>query len=364
MAGFFPNTTAMPGPYDVYIPNLNDGKATARLIVSYARDPKRFAVNRLVTRTPTQNLSGFWLVLRPESLARIYQYANNYIWVDGQPFPTGNHNAQDFRSVAFQCYRIAMPDYLGEQTREQAVWPIEDTKIEALGHMMMTLRASVFYNLMLNPVNHLASHVMTSTQWSSLNGQVGGGWGQGTESNPIIKRSVLNLSNQIRKDSLATVNYKDLAVVIDPDAAIIAGSSAEMHSYLARSMFAEAQLRGDKDSQNGEWSMPSRLYGLELIVDPTLQTLTSRMVVPGTYSDIMNYNTALILALPGALGSNVGQVNSGFSSCHQFVYRGEEMVVKSKYNDWDMVTKLGVYETYGLSIVAPETTGLITSLFF
>lgn len=356
-----PYTTAFPGMYDVYIPGF-DGATQSRLIVSYARDPKKFAVNGLVTRTPTKLVSGHWLVLRPEALARVFQDPNYYLWQDSQPFPTGTHNAQDFRAVPYQCYRRAMPDFLGQQTEEQAVWPIMQTKQGVLAHLMMTLRATVFYNLMLNPANHLSSHVKTATQWSSLNGATGGGWAQGTESNPIIQRTCKNVANQIRMDTLAAVNYKDLTLVLDPTAAIIMAGSQEIHSYLARSQFAFKQITGD-ENQNGEWGLPPKLYDMNLVVDPTLQTISGRLQVPGTFQDVMNYNTALFMAAPGAMSANVGQVNSGFSTTHMFVYKGQEMVTKTKYDDWNAFTKIGIFENYGMSIVAPETTGLATSLF-
>jgi hypothetical protein len=162
---------------------------------------------------------------------------------------------------------------------------------------------------------------------------------------------------------MATVTYKDLTLVIDPDAAIIMSSSQEVHWMLAQSRFALNQIKGEPDDQNGEWGLPPKIYGMNLIVDPTLQTLSGRLVVPGTTSDIMDYNTGLVVAQPGALKSNIGQVNSGFSTTHLFVYNGKEMVVKSKYENWDEFTKLGIYEYYGMSIVAPETTALATSLF-
>lgn len=362
-----PNTTAFPGPYDIYIPGFN-GKQQSRLIISFARDPKKFAVNDMVTRTPSDLLSGHYLQLRPEALARVFQDPNNYIWVDGQPFPTGVHNAQDFRAIPYNCLRRAMPDYMGQQTGEQAVYPLQETKIDALGHMMMTLRATVFYTNAYNVTNldqpggHLSSHVKTATQWSSLNGASGGGWQQGTPENPIIRRTLLNMADQIRKDTLATVNYKDLTLVIDPTAAIIASSSSEIHWYLAQQSGSIKQIEGD-ENQNGEWGLPKKLYGMKLIVDPTLQTISSRLTVPGTYQDVANYNTALVAAMPGDLSANIGQVNSMFSSFHMFVYRGQEMVVKTKFDDWNQYTKLGIFETYGISTVAPETCGLATSLF-
>jgi hypothetical protein len=358
----FPNTTAFPGPYDVYIPAFG-GKQTSRLIVSYARDPKKFAVNGLTTRTPTDTLSGNWISLRPEALARVFQDPNAYIWVDGQKAPDANYNTQDFRYTPYQCFRRAMPDYLGDQTAEQAVWPIQETKLDALAHIMMTLRATVFYTLMLNPVNYLATHVMTATQWSSQNGATGGGWQQGTEANPIIMRTLRNMANQIRKDTLATTSYKDLTLIIDPDAAILMSSSQEIHSYLARCQFALAQIKGDSAEQNGEWGLPPTLYGMNLIVDPTLQTISPRLQVPGTFTDVMNYNTAIVMAAPGAIKGNNGQVNSGFSTTHMFVYKGQEMVVKTKADDWSLRTNMLIFENYAMSIVAPETAALATSLF-
>jgi len=354
-----PFTTGFAGPNSVYIPAFG-GKQTAKLIKSFARDPKQFAVNKLATRTPTELLSGNWLQLRPEALARIFNDPNSVIWVDGQPMPGGTHNQQDYRAVPYNCVRRAMPDYVGWQTRDQAVWPIQDTKLSALAHLMMTQRASVFYSLVLNPANHLASHVKTATQWSAIGG-TGGFWSAGTPQNPIIKRSLANMANQCRLDTMATVTYKDLTLVITPNLAIAMSNSEEIHYYLARSPFALKQLRGDDENQNGEWGLPTKLYNMDVTIDPTLRTTSPRLAVPGTTVDIMDDNTALIMTVPGQLKENIGQVNSAFSSVHMFVYKGEEMVVKTQDFPWDELTKMAVYETYGMSLVCPEATALATN---
>lgn len=356
-----PMTTALPGPRNVFIPAFG-GKQQADLITSFARDPKRFAVNKLPQRTPVNYLSGNWLQLRPEALARIYQDPNSVIWVDGQPAPSGNHNSQDFRAVPYNCERRAQPDYVGWQTREQAVFPIQDTKLTALGHLMMTQRTQAFYNVALNPANHLATHVMTATQWSNIGG-TGGLWSAGTIANPIIKRSLANIANQIRMDTMNTVSYKDLTLVVTPPAAIAMANSQEIHNYLAQSPYALSQLRGDVENQNGEWGLPPKLYEMELVIDGTLKTISPRMQVPGTTADILTDTTALVLVTPGAIKDNMTQVASRFSSFHMFVYRGQEMVVKSQDFPWDELTKLLVYETYGFSAVSPETCALATSIY-
>jgi len=105
------------------------------------------------------------------------------------------------------------------------------------------------------------------------------------------------------------------------------------------------------------------LYNMNVVVDGTLQTTSGRMVVPGTFTDVDDDNIALVMAAPGALSANIGQVNSAFSSVHMFVYKGEEMVVKSQDDPWNEYTRLGIYETYDMKIVAPETCALATNLF-
>ena len=356
-----PFVTNLPGPYNVYIPAFQ-GKQTANLITSYARDPKKFAVNKLLQRTPTELLSGNWMQMRPEAIARIFTDPNSVVWVDGQPRPKGTHNAQDFRAVPYQCIRRALTDYVGWETREQAVFPIQDVKLGALAHLMMTQRSQVFYTMALNTANYASSHVKTATQWSAIGG-TGGFWSAGTPQNPIIKRSLANMANQIRLDTMDTVSYKNLTLVISPPAAIAMANSEEIHYYLARSPYALAQIRGDKESQNGEWGLPDKLYDMDLVVDGTLRTTSPRMQVPGTTLDIMDDNTALVMATPGALSANIGQVTSAFSSFHMFVYRGEEMVVETQDWPWDKKTDLSVHETYGMAVVAPETVALATNLF-
>lgn len=228
---------------------------------------------------------------------------------------------------------------------------------------MMTLRAVNYYTLMLNPNNHLSGHVKTAMQWSSLNGATGGGWHQGTPENPVIARTLRNIANVIRQDTLASVDYHQLSCVISPAAAINMATSSEVNWMVAQSRFALPQVQGDDKDQNGNWGLPSKLAGMNLIVDPTVKTTSSRLTVPGTFEDTMEYNTALIVAAPGALGDNTGQVNSGFSSTHMFVYRGKEMVTKQEYKQFDEYTRYGMYEHYTFGIVAPETCGLVTSLF-
>lgn len=356
-----PYSTNFPGPLNVYIPAFQ-GKQTANLIVSFARDPKKFAVNKMTQRTPTSTLAGNFMKLQPEMLARYISQPNAAIWVDGQPSPTGTHNQQDFRAIPYICQRIADTAYIGWQTRDQAVWDIQDTQLSALGHLMMTRRAAAFYALTMNTSNHIASHVKTANQWSAING-TGGFWSAGTSSNPIIDRSLKNVADAIRKSTMDATSYLDLSLVVTPTAAIGMSTSPEIHDYVARSQFAQAQVRGDAPNFNYQWGLPEKLYGFNLIVDGTLKTTTPRLTVPGTATDILSDNAALVIAMPGDLSANVGQLSSQFSSVHMFVYNGEEMMVETQDEPWNKRTNMRVSETYGMVFASNETAGIITNLF-
>lgn len=364
-----PFTTGFAGPSSVYVTGTGfQGKMTSELVISYARDPKKFAVNKLVTRTPTNYLSGVYPFLRPEALAR----DSASLWVDGQERPRGSHNEQDFNMVNFQCNRVCKTAPLGWQTREQAIWPIETTQLAALGHQMMTRRSIAFYNTVMNPANLLATNVKTATAWSNIGG-TGGFWSAGTSTNRIIDRTLKQMANAIRLATLDAVSYLELALVITPPMAIAMSTNAEIADYLARSQFALAQIKGDAPNQNYQWGLPEKLYGMTLLIDGTLKTTSPRLAVPGTFVDVAGTeiagadsnadNTALVMAMPGDLKDNVGQVTSSFSSVHMFVYRGEEMITETISEQIHKRDLLSVSETYGMSVVSRETVSLSTNCF-
>lgn len=360
-----PWTTTFPGNQTVYVPTVGGKVTQANLIVSYARDPKRFAVNRLAMRTPTQTQNGMFLKLRPEALARLVASPNSATWNEGQERPKGTDNQQDFSFVPYFCRRLAKSNYVGYLTKEQASWDVQDTQLQTLAHLMMTYRAAQFYGVAMNSANHIASHVVTATVSSSFNGVTGGFWSAGTVTNQIVNRSLKYMANEIRKSTLDAVSYMNLTLVIPPEVAITLSTSPEISDYFARSQFALAQVRGDGENQNEEWGLPQKLYGYKLVIDGTLRTTTAPLDNPGTMQDVIDptFNKALVLASPGDLKENVGQLNSQFASMHMFVYNGQEMVTETHDDSWNKRIELSVSENYAFVMAAPETSGIFTNLF-
>jgi hypothetical protein len=104
---------------------------------------------------------------------------------------------------------------------------------------------------------------------------------------------------------------------------------------------------------------------MNLVVDGTLRTTSGRQTIPGTFVNVLTSddNKALVMAEPGSMGGNTGQVTSAFSSFHMFVYNGEEMRTTTLDEPIDERTLLSVDETYDMKCVAPESAALITNLF-
>jgi hypothetical protein len=351
----YPGGAAGTGGYVTNFVGIG-GKGQAEIIVSYSRDPKTFAVNKLCTITPVKLMQGLWAKVDPSILASIYNDPNEALWPDGQPRPLGPQNTQAWGALQYSAVRRAEPYPIGYQEREQSIMPLETMATQALAHRAMTRRAFAFYTQSLNIANYPATNTFNCTA------QVGGKWSAATGTSPYIQASLQYLATQINQQTLGALNMNDLTLVLSPSAATLASQTQEIREYLARSQFALDQLRGDKPGQNAAWGMPDQLYGMKLVVDPTIINAAARLQgLSPSYVD--GATTALVLCRPGDIPSNVTQLQSTFSTWHFFVYEKEEMLTET-WDDWfNKRIVIGMTDTFDIKPVAIETGGLITAIF-
>lgn len=343
---------AYPSGTNPFVPRF-DAKGSGKLIVSYSRNPKDFAVNKLVTITPRTELSGYYARFDPSVLSRVNDL-NSTVWADGQPAPTGDQNKQRFAFVPYAMQRRAEPFYVGYQERDQAVWDVDAQGQDVLGQRMMSWRALEFYQLIQNANNYLASNTSTATALS------GGLWSAATGSNPYIKIGLRKIVNQIVKITNAAVSRKDLTLLLSPDVAGALAETQEIREYLARSVFALKEIRGNEPDQNENWGLPDRLYGINVVVDPTIQNAAFRDQDP-SYNFMTGANEAIILCRPGDL-VNTGQFATAFSSVHMFSYTKEEMLMETFDEFWNKRVRHMVTDTRAFQVVSPETLYRVTSV--
>jgi hypothetical protein len=348
-------TPAYPGAQGGYIPQFLGGE-TANLIVSYSRDVKKFAVNRLATVTPVDKMTGYFPRLNPEAMARIYNDPDEAVWPDGQSRPTGPQNKQDYSIVQYSTIRRGETYPLGYQERDQAQLPLRAAGLDVLAFRAMTRRAVAFYQKSLSTSYYLSTHqssVATITGGSNK-------WSDATGTNPYIFQSLNYAATVINKATLGSVKMSDLTLVLTPQAAWKTAATQEVREYLARSQFALDQIRGDKPGQNANWGLPDKLYGMTVEVDETMQNTGNRLAAAS--NAYVGPDTSAVIMLPPGK-SPAGQVSSSFSSWHFFVYQKEEMKTESFDDPQNARELLALTDNFGVSAVAPEASYLLTLTF-
>lgn len=354
-------TPALPGATGGYIPTFLGGETTG-LIVSYSRDPKKFLVNRLMTTTKVDKLTGYWRRANPEVLSRIYSDPDEAVWPDGAVAPSGVHNKQDWSLVPYSCVRRAESDWIGYQLQKQSVYPHRESMVHVLGHRMMLRRAINFYTKALSTDYYLSDHTATVAAIAGTSVT----WANATGSNPYIFQSLMYAAEIISKKTVGAVQLNGpdgtLTLVLSPTAARKMAATEEIRNYLAQSPFALDQVRGAKPGQNSQWGLPDQLYGFKVEVDTTIQNTGQRL---GTASNafLASDTKAMILFQPGDMDQNALQFGSAFSTWHLMSFEGEEMATEEFDDPINKRLNIRVTDTWGVHVVAPETGFLLTSVF-
>jgi len=342
---------AYPSGFNTFVPSFD---ASGQMVVAFSRNPKDFALNQYVTLTPVKKSVGYFLRVTAEVAARVLNSTNlnEFIWPDSNDAPSGEWGRESFVFAPFNTTRYAFPFRIGYKAEQQADWKILALHAAFAAQDAMTARTLRVINALFNSANYAANHVSTVTALA------GGFWSAGTGTNPIIKKSLNLAAQQIQLDTIGKVKMKDLVLVIDPVIADAMGRSQEVHQFLANSPFALAEVRGDAPNQNGAWGLPTKLYGVPLVVEDAVQVTSRKLAATTTRSYATGGNTAALVARPGGLTSEAG--GPSFSTCHVFAY--EEMTVEQRDDPDNRRISGRVVEDYDVQIVAPAAGYVFTHI--
>ena len=307
--------TGFPSGTNTFIPSY---EASGKLLVSYSRNPKDFALNRYVQIRQAKKSLGYYLKLTPENAARILSTSvHDAVWHDGQDAPTGEWNTESHEFIPFSTIRYGFPFRLGYKAVDQADWQIKAVHAANAAQQCMTGRT-------LNVVTKLTTAANWPSTHTSASGTafIGGPLDAGT--NFRIKGALNKMAQQILKSTLGVIKPKDLHIVMSPVLADKLGRTTEIHEFVKSSPFAQAQIRGDSPSLNGIWGLPDVLYGFPVTVEDAVRVSSRKGATPAS-SFLFPDNTLLMVARPGAL---VSEGSEAFSTAVLFMY--EEMTVESK----------------------------------
>jgi hypothetical protein len=339
---------AFPSGYNTFVPSFD---ASGKLVVAFSRNPKDFALNQYVTITPVKKSAGYYLRVTAEMAARVLNSATlaDFVWPDGNDAPSGAWGTESHSWFPFSTVRYAYPFRIGYKAEQQADWKILALHAAFAAQDAMTARSVKVVNKLFDSSQYDSSHVSTTTALG------GGFWSAGTGANPIIKKCINLAAQQINKDTLGRVKMKDLQLVIDPVIADAMSRSQEIHQFLGNSVYALAEVRGDSPNQNAMWNLPSKIYGVPLVVEDAVQ-LTSRKGATRATQYVPGGNTAAIVTRQGGLTSEAG--GPSFGTIHLFAY--EEMTVEQKDDPDHRRISGRVVDDFDVQVVAPATGYVFT----
>jgi len=339
---------------NVYIPTFN-AEASGALIVSYARDPKRFAVNRYSQVTKVDKQQGKYIRLNPYDQSRLLTTNGaDVVWADGADRPINSDVG--FEYPAYSTNRYTMGFYVGDLAATQAAWDVVAAKAAVVASRMMALQTAI---ALQSAVDGLKANV-NGTTTDSATGISGGKWDVGFTATgaantvTYLRKGVQTVLSRITVASNAVVDASDITIVMNPNTAKAIANSQELVWQSAQSPYALDTLKLDKNFQT--WGLPSMLFGVgEVIVEPTVKTTTNPNATgSGTASYVLGDGNILFLARPGALEGQMGS----FSTLHG--YFKEEMSVET-WNDPVNRREIGsVTSDFTYVVAAPQTGYLVT----
>jgi hypothetical protein len=328
-------------------------EASNSLVIGYSRNPKKFRLPEYTKYIPVKQGVGYYLQITAEEGARVVNTnLQDFMWADGAEAPMGNDNLESFQFVKFSTKRYAFPFNLGYKASEQADWEVIAVMAGFAAMKAMTARTVFAWNILGTTAN-FGGNTATATALA------GGQLDAATQANPFIKKTIRNVAETILQGTNAVVQRKDMMMISNPHTAGLMSESPEIMNYFVNNQYALAQVRGDNESQNGEWGMPDKVYGMKYVIEDAVKT-TSRKSTTGaspTKAYVCPAQTLTFVARPGQLQGMEGIPE--FSAFQFFFY--EEFTVEKKDDPDNRRTTGRVVDDYDAQLVSQLSAFALTA---
>jgi hypothetical protein len=341
-------TAVYPGGSNTYVKNH---AATGNLVVSFSRNPSKFAFARYVQYRKVTKDAGYYLRITAENAARaVGGNLKEFVWPDGGDAPRRNSGTELFNFLDYKTTRTA-PDFtLGWKSRDQADWSIQDTETQFHVHQAMTLRGVGIGSALEATGNWDSSHILDVDDGTTDVPGNTGSWELSTSQRQDIKRSLNVANGLIHKHTLGVVQRNDLQLVINPNTAARLGESQEIIDFVKQAPDSWKMLQGELSGLNSQWGMPDKIYGIPVVVDDTVVVTTARGATTPTYTYTITDGNGFLISRPGGLVSNAA-TGPSFSTIMGFFY--EELTVETKDDPDNRRVNGRVVDDVAWEMVAP-----------
>ncbi len=334
---------------------IADHEGTNRLVVDFARNPEKFAINRYAQIVPMEKDQGYYLEMTVEEAGRVLSTdLADFVWPDGEPSPEFGWGTEshEFKPVVAQRYAYGFK--LGQMAVENATWDVVAQHARIKAQQAMTARTVKALGVLLDTTKWPSGHVLDVTTIPGNSGN----WAAATTANQNIRRSITTAVEKILDSTLGAVGDQDMVLVISSELAKQIALSQELVDYIKGSPEALAQIRGELPGRNTLHGLPDRLYGVEVVVEATRKTTTKKGATT-VKTAAMGKDKALLLSRPGGLEGLYG--TPSFSTLTIFTRRGYEMLTEYNRDDWHKRVMGRVTDYFEPVLTAPISGVLFTN---
>ncbi|MDE2102953.1 MAG: hypothetical protein KGL39_37260, partial [Patescibacteria group bacterium] len=338
-------TAAYPTGSNTYVPEVTD-----KLVVDFSQNVDRFPVNRYVQIVPVDKQVGKYTRMTREQAHRILEVnGSDMAWPDGQFRPMHNNETESFGFYNYNTMRVDLGFNVGRLAVEQGAFDVIAHNAGQVAERCMTLRTQRAITAATTTGNYPAANVLTV---SSISGNFGK-WDVSTTARKDIERSFQVAGETIMQYTLNGVQPQDLIVVMSAGCARKVKLSQEIIDYIKGSPNAYDEIYGDLRGQNPNsyWGLPSRLFGVELVIEPTVKVTSFKGASSTTLSYVLPDATPFMCSRPGGLVSERASETASFSTLTFFMK--EEMTVEQFDEPKHRLIEHHVCEDYDVQVTAP-----------
>lgn len=336
-----------PGQHNTFVQNH---EATDGMIVTFSRDPAKFALAQYCQYKPVDKTTGLWMKINYEHNMRLVDSGMSDYWPDGSPRPLGNGELQEHEWVAYRTKRRAFPFNLGGLSVEQASWDIVAQHARMVAQRCMTRRTQQVATLVTNNANFLSTHQFASP--AAIAG-VTGSHDQSTVARSDIKKTLDKMADAVKLKTGSAVDPDQMMVVVSPEWARRVAACQEIREYLQQAENSSKWVEGSGLGATNRYGLPEQLYGYRIVVEDAVK-ITQRRGTTAAPEYIWPRETIVMLSRIGDLEAPEGP---SFSSLTLFFK--EEMTVES-YEDTINRRHLGsVVEDYDVQLTSPDASVIV-----
>lgn len=367
------------GYQNVFIPGyIGDKESQKRLIVGFTLNEDEAALNNYVTVYGADEPKFYYTrYYSPDFARRPHSTGVDMRWADAAERPKAQEGPR-FRNQLVEMVRYGTVDYIGDMVVDLSkVGPLIPIRQQTFAGEFMLNRAIQTITALTTSTNYpsggtthyyadygdLANVAVTLGYSANYFGVAGTNTIlDGTINDPLIGKVLKHGVLTILKRSNGRIKPQDLMLLMNPNTANRLANTQEIRAYMAQQVGSIDVIKGKEPSLWPTFGLPNPLYGLKVIVDPTVKVTTKQdHVNEDTQGFVVPDGLIAIVARPGGVSGMPG--SEGFGSLALWQHKTWAMKPETFPDPQNHRVALTFMDMFAVDLVAPEVTFTIVDAF-